>query len=97
MVESVIQIKSEILKKCQCECKNIYVKKNYIWNPAICSCENDQYLSSIIDNSVITCDEITEETKTVATNFNEKSNLYNTKFLYFSCIFVNYYSTIDSS
>ena len=28
--------------------------------------------SSIIDNSVIMCDEVIEETKTVPTNFNEK-------------------------
>ena len=33
---------------------------DYIWNPASFSCENDNYLTSIIDNSVITCDEIIE-------------------------------------
>ena len=31
-------------------------KKYYTWNPATCSCGNDKYLESIIDNSVITCD-----------------------------------------
>ena len=47
-------------------------KKDYIWSPATCSCKNDKYLASIIDDSVIMCDEIIEETKTVKTNFNEK-------------------------
>ena len=48
-------------------------------NPATCSCENCKYLASIIDNSVIACDEIMdveaksydEETK----NFIKKCNL----------------------
>ena len=36
-----------------------------------------------VDNSVITCDEITEEeTKTVTTNFNEKNEICKTKILY---------------
>ena len=59
--------------------KYIY-EKDYIWNPATCSCKNGKYLASIIAKSVITCDEIIdaeaktydEETKTVTTNFNEK-------------------------
>ena len=39
--------------RCQCECKkyNIY-KKDYIWNPATCSCKNDKYLASIIDTKI---------------------------------------------
>ena len=36
--------------------------KYYIWNPATCSCENGKYLASIIDDSVIMCYEIIEET-----------------------------------
>ena len=48
-------------------------EKDYIWNPATCSCENDKYLASIIDDSVITCDEIIEETNSIPTNFNEKN------------------------
>ena len=35
-----------------------YVQKDYIWNPATWACENDKYLASIIDDSVITCGEI---------------------------------------
>ena len=56
--------------KCRCECKSpkehrVCEKKNYIWNPATCRCENGKYVGSIIDDSVIVCDEIIEETKTV--------------------------------
>ena len=56
--------------KCWCECKNLkecFVSKNgYFWNPAICSCESDKYAGSIGD-SVVICDEIIEETKTIPT------------------------------
>ena len=70
--------------KYQCEGKNHHVKKNYVWDPATCSCENGKYLASIMDDSAITCDEIIEshdedteaklydETKTIPTNFNGK-------------------------
>ena len=36
------------------------------------NCKNGKYLASIIDDSVITRDEIIEETKTIPTNFSEK-------------------------
>ena len=90
-------------------CKKRHVwEKDYIWNPSICSCESGKYLASIIANSIIICDEIIdaeaksndraksndEETKTIPTNFNEKNitcNIQN-----FTCIFINYYSIIDS-
>ena len=61
-----------------------------IWNPATCSCENGKYLASIMNDSVITCDEIIEEPKTVPTNFNEKNATCKTKKLYFTCLFINY-------
>ena len=55
--------------KCQCECE-----KGYIWNLATCSCQNGKYLASIIDDSVITCDEFIEEKiKTIITNFGDKN------------------------
>ena len=41
------------------------MQKNYIWNPATYSCENGKYVASIIDDSVVICDETIEETKTV--------------------------------
>ena len=68
--------------KCRCECKKHHVceKKNYVWNPATCNCQNGKYSASIMNNSAIMCDEVTDaeaksnnkETKTVPTNFNEK-------------------------
>ena len=40
----------------------------YIWKPAPCSSESGRYAKkSIIDNSVITCDEIIETTKRILT------------------------------
>ena len=80
--------------KCLCECKKRHVcEKYYIWNLATCCCQNRKYLASIMDDSVITCDEIIgvevklnnkgksndeEETKTFPTNFNEKNLTYKT-------------------
>ena len=80
--------------KCRCECKKHHIgEKDYVWNLATCNCENGKYLANIMDDSVITCDEITDVEET---NFNEKYNLKNIKFLYFTCIFINYYCIIDS-
>ena len=52
--------------------KHRICEKDYIWNPVTCSCGNVKYLASTIDDSVITFDEIIEETKVVLKNFNEK-------------------------
>ena len=38
--------------------KSIYVKKDYVWNPATCNCENGKHLGSIMDDSTIICDEV---------------------------------------
>ena len=82
MAESVIQIKSGIMinvnlsakKHCTCE-------KHNICNPATCDCENGKHLASIIDNSMITCDEIIDakaksydevKKKTVTTSLMQK-------------------------
>ena len=50
---------------CRLESKN--VRKHGVWkkgwNPRTCTCENGKDLESIIGDSVITCDEITEVTK----------------------------------
>ena len=49
-------------------------EKDYILNPAACTCKNGKYLASIIDHPVIMCDEILDaETKTVTTSFNENN------------------------
>ena len=43
------------------QCKKDHIcEKDYIWNPPTCSYESGKYLASIIDNSVITYDEITD-------------------------------------
>ena len=78
--------------KCWCERKKHYIcEKDYIWNPATCSCENGKYLTSINDNSVITCDEIIDsevesynkgEKISVTTSFNEKHAICKTKKVY---------------
>ena len=62
---------------------DVNVKTSYIWkrvyvqNPSACICENGKYFRNIMDDSVITCDEVivqsyNEEIKTIPTNFNEK-------------------------
>ena len=56
------------------ECKKYHVcEKDYIWNPAKCSCKNGKYLAIIMEDSAIVSDQITElhdkETKTVPSNF----------------------------
>ena len=52
--------------KCRYGCNNPkeqrVCKRSYIWNPATCSCENGKHVENIIGDSVITCDEIIEET-----------------------------------
>ena len=57
--------------KCRYECKKHHIcEKDYIWNPATCSYKNGKYLASIIDDSMITCDEIIDakETKSIPKN-----------------------------
>ena len=55
--------------KCLCG-KTFCVRKKYIQNPAICTCENDKYYGIYTDNSVIICDEIKSAVDTVSTNVN---------------------------
>ena len=72
------QINGRIMINVNLSVKNVtYVKKKkeYIWNPATCNCENGKFLASIVNDSTIMCDEIIEET--VPTNLNEnKANFY---------------------
>ena len=60
-----------------------------MWNPATSGSENGRYLASIIDDSVITCDEIIKKQQ-LQQILMKKSNLQNRTFLYFNCIFINY-------
>ena len=72
--------------------------KNYAWNSATCICVNGKHLLSVKDHSVIICDEVIEsydeEIRTNATTFSEKKATW--KMQNFACIFVDYYSIIDS-
>ena len=64
---------------CKCDCKfggrkwisnhNRFFecKKGCFWNLATCSCKNGKYAGSIIDNLVVICSKIVEETKTILT------------------------------
>ena len=74
------------------DCKNLkeykLCKKYYTWNHVTCSSKNDKFLASIIDDSLITCDEIIDITKTVSTNFNEKKIASKTKKL---CILLTFF------
>ena len=72
------------------------MKKICILNLPTGNCKNGIYVGSITDDSVITCDEIIETTKTVLTKFNKKGNLQNKNVLYFTWLFINYYSINNS-
>ena len=74
IVVNVIQIKSGTTVNVSVSAKireNMCMKK-YFWYPSTCACENGKYLENIIDDTVVTCNEIIESTKTVPTNFNKK-------------------------
>ena len=46
---------------CRCECKNHHIcEKYYDWNPATCNYENRKYLASIMDDSMVICNEVLE-------------------------------------
>ena len=62
------------------------------WNFRACICDNGVYLKSVIDESVITYDEITEvkkanPIKTIPTNFEEKKVTCKTENLYILILF----------
>ena len=79
--------------KCWCECKNLkqhhVCEKDYIWNPATCSCENGNYLANIVNDSVTTCDEIIDAATAVPTNVNEKKIIRQKTSIFYSPFFVS--------
>ena len=78
MAENVTQIKSGITINVGVSVKiwkNMCAKKIYFWNLATCSCENGKYVGSIIDDSVIMCDEIIKEAKNVPTKIVTTNNI----------------------
>ena len=66
------QMSMWVLKSHVCE-------KDYVRNPATCDWKNGKYLTSILDNSVIICDEITGMEET---SFNEKNIIHKTEKIY---------------
>ena len=71
--------------------KNV-CKKDYIWNPATCNCENGKYLASTIDDSVIVCVEVidvdVEAKSNNETNFNERKAVSKTQHFYILLAFL---------
>ena len=59
--------------------KNVMYVKDYIWNPPTCSCKNEKYVASIMDDSAITCDEINEETKAIQRRNKNYRKIFNEK------------------
>ena len=78
--------------KCWCEYKKHICEKEYAWNPSKCICESEKYLASIMDDSKIICDEVTESCserkKTIPTSFNEKKVTYKTQSFYILLAFL---------
>ena len=72
--------------------KKIHVCEKDVWNPATCNCENGKNLASIMDDSVITCDEFiesyNEEIKTIPTKSNEKKLTCKTQSFYILLTFL---------
>ena len=56
--------------KFQCQWKKHHLCEiDNVWNVATCNCENGKYLTSVMDDSAITCDEIIE-------SYNEDTSLF---------------------
>ena len=67
------------MAECLCECKKCHARaKDCIWNPGTCSCQNEKYLASIMDDSAITCDETTKK-KIISNKFWWKKLSYKMK------------------
>ena len=43
-------------------------KKDYSWNPSICTCENKKHLKCIADYAVVVCDDIVNVTDSASMN-----------------------------
>ena len=76
MAQSVIQIKSGIMTIFDAIAKTSYMWKKIIFGVLLhVVAEHGKYLASIIDDPVITCDEIIEAVaKSYQRNFNEKNS-----------------------
>ena len=77
MEQNVSQINGGITINVDMSIKKYHIcEKDHIWNPSTCDCENGKYLTIIMNDSTIICDEVTdsydEEIKTIQINFNKK-------------------------
>ena len=94
IVQSVIQIKNEIKNFAHVSSKVLgtitCVQKDYVQNPSTCASLIDQYVESIIGDSLITCAEIIDMKKTIPKNLINKGNPSNRKVLNFSSCFFFY-------
>ena len=67
--------------------ERLLCEKEYVWNLSTCACKIDKYQKSIIGDSVVICDEITEvkkhiRIKPILTKFIPTNSNENRKFLY---------------
>ena len=88
-VHTCVSTNNEVIFSCR------MILQFWKWESSF-NCENEKYLGSIIDDSLITCDEIIDAIKTVSTNFNGKRKPVKQKFYIFYLPFFNYYSIIYS-
>ena len=72
--EIVIQINGGTMINVDVYKRRYLCEKGYVWNPAICNCENGKYLRNPMDDSGVMSKEIIE-LYLDETNFTEKSNL----------------------
>ena len=78
MEENVIQINGVTMINVDVSTKNVmYVNKNYVWNPATCSCENGKYIGSIMDDSAIICDKAIDEDADAEAKSNDEAESNN--------------------
>ena len=92
--ENLIQMKNGIIINNDVSAKNIKCVKKIFWVLLDIVAKMGKYRASIIDNSVITCNEIIEmkEIKTIP-----RIKICKTKkCLYFTYLVIKYYSIIDS-
>ena len=63
--------------------------KDYVWNPATCSCENGKYLARIMDRLAIMCHKVIESNdEAIPTSFNEKKATCKTQNAYILLAFL---------
>ena len=63
--------------KCHCGRKKRHVcEKDYVWDPSTCNCQNGNYLASIMDDSMVICDEVIDADTDVEAKSNNEAKSY---------------------